>query len=351
MVMSELMSKVVHIVVFLVLSLVMKLVSDSMGSMDPSDTNHSSVVEGLVVRPDDISERLSDIGGLRDVKEEIQYNLLLPLKNPSHFYIGGNRRLSVPRGFLLVGKPGTGKTMLARGIAKECGCTFINLTLSSMENKYYGESAKLLTAAWEYASEHSPSILFMDEVDGWLSTRSGEDGAATTGFKTELLRLMDGMMTKKGAVVVIAATNNPGMLDPALKRRLPCIIRFEVPTKEERKHILSLVTREEGGTTPKWVVDSTEGMTGSDLSHVYSTACSKRLRRCMLGGGNSLAKFASRIPPLSPSDWREALKDIAQSAKVGEEMTCTRGHGGTGEGGVRDLIGKLLTERKDDSKK
>lgn len=347
------MNKVVHLVVFLVLSLVMKLVSDSMVSVGgPSDTNHSSVVEGLVVRPDDISERLSDIGGLKGVKEEIEYNLLLPLKNPSHFYTGENRRLSVPRGFLLVGKPGTGKTMLARGIAKECGCTFINLTLSSMENKYYGESAKLLTSAWEYASEHSPSILFMDEVDGWLSTRSGEDGAATTGFKTELLRLMDGMVTKRGAVVLIAATNNPGMLDPALKRRLPCIIRFELPTKEERRHILSLITREEeGNTTPKWVVDKTEGMTGSDLSHLYSTACSKRLRRCMRGqrGANSLSTFASRIPPLSPQDWREALKDVARSARAGEEMTCARGGDASAENGVKDLIGKLL--RKDESKK
>lgn len=320
-------SRLVSLVVFAAIAFALKALLDGFVANEGAgpQRHHASTVEGCVVRLDEMNVTLDDVGGLVRAKEELRYSLLLPMHNPALFY-GGRKSLEAPRGFLLVGEPGTGKTMLARAVAKECGACFIAPTLSMLEDKYYGESSKLLQATWDTARRRAPAIIFIDEVDGWLSTRRSDDGSAATGFKTELLRLMDGMQNRRDdAVVVLACTNNAGALDPALRRRLPCIIQVELPGADDRQHILRIAMRDEATPPPEWLAAETAGFSGSDLTHLYRTAASRRLRRVMRTAESShdgLAGALKVLPSLDDADWRDAIAHARRARDAARVKTC-----------------------------
>ena len=174
-----------------------------------------------IVQPAQISERLDNIGGLHAIKEAIRSQVLLPLRH-SNIFFGNVKALHPPRGILLHGPPGTGKTMLARAIAAEANCPFVSLTLSNLENKFFGETSKLLNATFTLAQKLQPCVLFFDEIDGMIRTRSDSDQSCVYGFKTEFLTHMDGVNSRKSdAIIVVGCTNCADKLDPAVKRRLP----------------------------------------------------------------------------------------------------------------------------------
>ena len=228
-----------------------------------------------------IRQTLDSIGGLTHIKEDLRRDVLLPLKYPKIFY-GSASALHPCKGILLHGPPGTGKTMLARAIAAEANVPFISLSLSTLENKYYGETGKLLAAAFSYARSVQPAIIFFDEIDGLLRVRSDSDQSCVYGLKTELLNNMDGLDSQKtDAVVVIGCTNNPNSLDPALKRRLPRAFRIGLPSTSEREHILQLITASEQPRVATAMLarlaEETEGMSGSDLDDCYKQASAARL--------------------------------------------------------------------------
>lgn len=159
----------------------------------------------------------NDIAGLQSAKEALNEAVLLPALRPD-LYTGLR---APPKGLLLFGPPGTGKTMLAKVLAKEAGCTFFSISASTLVSKWVGDSEKMIRVLFAVARAMSPSIIFIDEIDSILTARSSEEHEASRRLKTEFLVQTDGI---KGdgteRVIVIGATNRPQELDEAAKRRL-----------------------------------------------------------------------------------------------------------------------------------
>lgn len=236
-------------------------------------------VDAMVTTPDQ-SRRLSDVGGHTTVKEELINSVAIPMRNPDVFYRSGLRSVKPPSGILLHGPPGTGKTMLARAVAAESGVPMITLHSAALESKWWGDSPKLLQAVFTQArTRYAPCVIFMDEIDGLGRARSESDQSCVYSFKCELLRNMDSIQGE--AVVVIACTNCPQSLDPALSRRFQRKVEVPRPTRDERVSILTILMNEEhkDSVTVTEIADRTERFTGADLSSLYEAACSCRLVR------------------------------------------------------------------------
>src|ERR687898_3552105 len=155
-----------------------------------------------------------DIGGLGDAVARVREMIELPLRHPELF-----KRLGVeaPKGVLLHGPPGTGKTLLAKAVANETNANFYTIGGPEIMSKYYGESEEKLRNVFEQAEKNAPSIIFIDEIDSIAPKREEVSGEVERRIVAQLLSLMDGM-SSRGKVVVIAATNRPDALDPALRR-------------------------------------------------------------------------------------------------------------------------------------
>lgn len=243
-------------------------------------TNHyENEIASHIVKSEDIVERLNDIGGLTRIKDDIRTHILLPLKYP-HVFFSKNESLHPNKGILLCGPPGVGKTMIARAIAAEANVPFISLTLSVLENKYFGETSKLLAGAFSLARRIQPCILFFDEIDGLIRNRSDSDQSCVYSLKTELLTHMDGLTSKKNdAVFFIGCTNIFDSLDPAIRRRLSKVYKLELPDENERLEILKVITNADNidVKTLHKIAKSTDKMSGSDIMSLYKKASSFRL--------------------------------------------------------------------------
>ena len=182
-----------------------------------------------------------DIGGLKDVIQKIREMIELPLKHPEIFEKLG---IEPPKGVLLYGPPGTGKTLLAKAVANEANAHFIAINGPEIMSKFYGESEERLREVFKEAEENAPSIIFIDEIDAIAPKREEVSGEVEKRVVSQLLTLMDGLKSR-GKVIVIAATNRPDALDPALRRpgRFDREIEVGVPDKNGRKEILQIHTR------------------------------------------------------------------------------------------------------------
>lgn len=182
-----------------------------------------------------------DIGGLTEEVKKIREMVELPLKHPEIFEKLG---IEPPKGVLLHGPPGTGKTMLAKAVAHESDANFILLNGPEIMSKFYGESEKNLRSKFEEAEKNAPSIIFIDEIDAIAPKREEVQGEVERRVVSQLLTLMDGLKTR-GKVVVIAATNRPNSIDPALRRpgRFDREVHINVPDKQGRLAILKIHTR------------------------------------------------------------------------------------------------------------
>lgn len=144
---------------------------------------YEEIIAGDIVDPHDIDVSFADIGGLEQQKRDIYDLVILPLRAPEFFSSRG-KLLSAPKGILLYGKPGTGKTMLAKAIAKESGAFFIDLKISTIMSKWFGESQKLVRAAFSLATKLAPCIIFIDEVDSFMGNRGGAMEPTMGSMKT-----------------------------------------------------------------------------------------------------------------------------------------------------------------------
>ena len=248
-----------------------------------------------------------DIGGLGEVVPKIREMIELPLRRPEVF-----ERLGVepPKGVLLHGSPGTGKTLIAKAVANESGANFISLAGPEIFSKWYGQTEENLRKVFDDAEKNAPSIIFIDEIDALAPKREETTGEVERRTVSQLLALMDGLKSR-GKVIVIAATNRVNSLDPALRRsgRFDREIEIPIPDKKGRKEILQIHTRYmplEKDVNLDKLADITYGYVGADIAGLAKEAAMHALRRV--------------IPEISALKEDEVIpKDVLEKLKVTKE--------------------------------
>jgi SpoVK/Ycf46/Vps4 family AAA+-type ATPase len=297
----------------------------------PSMTAHEAQVAGGLVDSSKMEETLASVGGLAHVKEDLMASVVMPLRYHQAFFHPKLHALHVPRGVLFAGPPGCGKTLLARALAKECHpCRFLAVSLSMLEDKYFGETSKRIEAVFSLARKVAPCIIFFDELDSFLRTRSDADQSPAYNLKAELLQQLDGFHTHQAPVLVVGCTNTTASLDAAVRRRLPRVYTIALPNLDERKEILRVHVRSEkvGEETLAWLAEQSEGLSGSDLQAVYRAAAARRIRdraadpafhKCAAqacADPRALRALAGNLARLSREHWRHGM-GVVRGGKAG----------------------------------
>ena len=259
-----------------------------------------------------------DIGGLKDEIKKVREMIELPLRHPEIFEKLG---VEAPKGVLLYGPPGTGKTLLAKAVANESNAHFISISGPEIMSKFYGESEARLREIFKEAKEKAPSIVFIDEIDSIAPKREEVTGEVERRVVSQLLSLMDGL-EGRGKVIVIAATNRPNAIDPALRRpgRFDREIEIKVPDKKGRLEVLQIHTRHMPLTSdvdPEKLAAVSHGFVGADLEYLCKEAAMKTLRRVLpemkLEDEKLQPETLSKLE-VTGKDFESALKDITPSA-------------------------------------
>ncbi|MGH9923901.1 MAG: CDC48 family AAA ATPase [Nitrososphaeraceae archaeon] len=259
-----------------------------------------------------------DIGGLKDEIQKVREMIELPLRHPEIFEKLG---IEAPKGVLLFGPPGTGKTLLAKAVANESNSHFISISGPEIMSKFYGESEARLREIFKEAREKAPSIIFIDEIDSIAPKREEVTGEVERRVVSQLLSLMDGL-EGRGKVIVIAATNRPNALDPALRRpgRFDREIEIKVPDKRGRLEILQIHARNmplDTDVDQDKIAGVTHGYVGADLEYLCKEAAMKCLRRLL----PELNLEDEKVPPetleklvINMNDFDYATREITPSA-------------------------------------
>ncbi len=299
------------------------------------------VLEKLVVKTEDFKEALKvvhpsamrevlvevpkikweDVGGLEKSKEELKETIEWPLKNPQAFK---NLGIKAPKGVLLYGPPGTGKTLLAKAVANEAGANFILVKGPEVFSKWVGESEKAIRKIFQKARQVSPCIIFFDEIDAIASSRGADIGGNKAGDKVvnQLLTEMDGL-EELSDVVIMAATNRPELIDPALLRpgRFDRAILINVPDEKAREEILKVHTQNmplDSKIDLKKLAKDLEGYSGADIESIVREAGIRALREDINAKKVKKKHFENAIKEIKPSlakvelgKYKKALSDNA----------------------------------------
>ncbi|MBI4147420.1 CDC48 family AAA ATPase [Candidatus Woesearchaeota archaeon] len=289
-----------------------------------------------------------DIGGLGDEIKKVREMIELPLKHPEIFQKLG---IEPPKGVLLHGPPGTGKTLMAKAVASETNSHFILINGPEVISKFYGESEANLRKKFEEAEQNAPSIIFFDEIDAIATKREETKGDVEKRVVAQLLGLMDGLKSR-GKVIVIAATNIPNMLDPALRRpgRFDREIEIRVPDRRGRLDILKIHTRNmplAKNVTLEELARVTHGFVGADLNSLAKEAAMIVLRRILpdlkvegIEEGQPIPKEILEKLMVTQEDFLEALKVVRPSA-MREVLVETPDVSWDDVGGLEEVKGKL----------
>uniref|UniRef100_A0A8D8QT59 ATPase family AAA domain-containing protein 1 n=1 Tax=Cacopsylla melanoneura TaxID=428564 RepID=A0A8D8QT59_9HEMI len=300
-------------------ALAMKKLKTLQIKMD-SFTDHEMSIASHLVDPDDITVSWQQIAGLDNIIKDLKQTVLFPITHKAMF--ANSKITKPPKGILLYGPPGCGKTMIAKAAAKEAGMKFINLDISLLTDKWYGESQKLVAATFSIAGKIQPCIIFIDEIDSFLRARSSTDHEATAMMKAQFMSLWDGLATDNECVsIVMGATNRPNDLDPAILRRMPKRYAINLPNVEQRKTILQLyLTNERVSKNINYeeLADKTDGFSGSDLQELCRTASFRRInpdfiKKCDEASASSGSK-SLELPEISMQDLEITIEETRKTS-------------------------------------
>lgn len=285
-------------------------------------TNPSSLRETVVEIPD---VTWDDIGGLEDVKKNLQEMILYPIEHPEKFHKFG---MQPSKGVLFYGPPGCGKTLMAKAVAHECSSNFISIKGPELLTMWFGESEANVRDVFDKARAASPCVLFFDELDSVGTARSsgggGDAGGAGDRVLNQLLTEMDGVGSKKN-LFFIGATNRPDILDEALIRpgRLDQLIYIPLPDKGSRVNVIKAVLRKSpvaGNINMDFLAGLTEGFTGADLTELCQRATKAAIRESIEAeeqrralakenpdGDAQMAEMEDPVPVITRTHFEEAL--------------------------------------------
>ncbi|XP_053671912.1 katanin p60 ATPase-containing subunit A1 [Anopheles nili] len=265
----------------------------------------------------------NDVAGLNEAKAILQEAVVLPVILPDFF-----RGIRRPwKGVLMVGPPGTGKTMLAKAVATECGTTFFNVSSSTLTSKYRGESEKLVRLLFEMARFYAPSTIFIDEIDSLCACRgSDSEHEASRRFKAELLIQMDGLNAANDdkVIMVLAATNHPWDIDEAFRRRFEKRVYIGLPNDNTRKALLELCLKGVNispDLNTDTITEQLSGYTGSDIANVCRDAAMMAMRRHINGLSPSEIKMIRREEvdlPVTAQDFQDAMVKTRKSVSAND---------------------------------
>ncbi|XP_054249363.1 nuclear valosin-containing protein-like isoform X3 [Indicator indicator] len=285
-----------------------------------SSVQPSAKREGFVTIPD---VTWADIGALEDVREELTMAILAPVRNPEQFKALG---LTTPAGVLLAGPPGCGKTLLAKAVANESGLNFISVKGPELLNMYVGESERAVRQVFQRARNSAPCVIFFDEVDALCPRRSDRESGASVRVVNQLLTEMDGLENRQ-QVFIMAATNRPDIIDPAILRpgRLDKTLYVGLPPPEDRLAILKTITKD--GTRPPLETDVSleeiaysqhcDCYTGADLSALVREASICALRQEMALHNAPSKKGEIKV---SSKHFEEAFKKVKSSVSKKDQI-------------------------------
>ena len=302
---------------------------------EPSDSD-PALCEPRPVRADGHSDpadweveragvRLADVGGMTEVKNRLEASFLAPIRNPELRRLYGK---SLRGGLLLYGPPGTGKTFIARAIAGEMGAGFLSVTISDILDPYIGNSEANLHIIFQQARDHAPCVLFLDELDAIGIKRSLSRNSSMRSTVNQLLEELDGVGSNNEGIYLLAATNAPWDIDPALRRpgRLDRTLLVLPPDEPARAAILHTHLRERPveGIDLQALARATEGLTGADLSHVCDSAAEKALMDSVRTGRPRLMNMQDMDAALkevrpSTGPWFETARTVVEYSDASRE--------------------------------
>lgn len=233
-----------------------------------------------LVFPEDIPVSFEDIGGLGNIVEELKESVIYPLTMPD-LYTHTSSLLAAPSGVLLYGPPGCGKTMICKALAHESGACFINLHISTLTEKWFGDSNKLVNAVFSLARKLQPTIIFIDEIDAVLGTRHTGEHEASGMVKAEFMTWWDGLKSadtsgQSQRILVLGATNRINDIDDAILRRMPKKFPVYLPNASQRLKILKLMLKDTKMDTDNidlpYLARVMDGMSGSDIKEACRDA-------------------------------------------------------------------------------